>query len=726
MAVARVGNGIARLNLSGSQDLRILDLRLAQRLDSTTSGFKCEPLVSLGIRELNLDSSPLQELDSEGLIPLKRLHTLSLCQTELRNVWRVLSALRPLEIVSLSFNGNYFRPPIPSREARNLRSSLGVRMREEHTDYQSDQTPDSPDTTTTSQSESTSELSSVEGVQSEGSGSLDRGSDEAMDGIRSAEDEAPASTLQTYGREFRAGRRGGLTNLDGLPGNLDPYQYHSAERTNTNSWSPRLGTRETLFMDRGVMLSSAEPSLRGAAPLCAIKHYAEIFIDQMPTTLELFDSKAVTAEWRKFSRECVSQRYEMLPYGLDQVEPLMSLLQARQRGKLIMNHPYCRKAFAETSREKKENLCLPLEVGLHNQSSFRRQICSALASSDRKIGISSICEVRRRPRQFEYNPNVKDYMVVGSSNGDVLVINHLTNREVARGSSAGSSDQDSGTLAVLGLCWLNQHHWKFVSGTEIGTIQLFDVDHLASSGYNSGRFERFDRLTSLHVNCNDTRLIVSGYSLDVGVYDMETGSRVSVLRECHRRHINVVRFQHHSPFIFATSSFDRKIKLWDLRERASNGMSRPLYSRRSDEGNVMVIFSPDDRHLLVSAVDNEVRQYSTFDGRLVMQLEMEKLRSGANFTRSYYMNGSDYIITGSCQERGVRIFSARTGRLFKEIEADIAIMQSEEDCGLPIFVQSLRGDPFYDFNMSVLLTCDNTYPCAVVVKVDMLRDRISD
>lgn len=67
------------------------------------------------------------------------------------------------------------------------------------------------------------------------------------------------------------------------------------------------------------------------------------------------------------------------------------------------------------------------------------------------------------------------------------------------------------------------------------------------------------------------------------------------------------------------------------------------YSRSSNNGNVMVVFSPDDKYLLVSAVDNEVRQY-LLDGTIHTHFETPHRGSSHNYTRSYYMNGGDYII----------------------------------------------------------------------------------
>lgn len=96
--------------------------------------------------------------------------------------------------------------------------------------------------------------------------------------------------------------------------------------------------------------------------------------------------------------------------------------------------------------------------------------------------------------------------------------------------------------------------------------------------------------------------LVSGYSKNVALYDINSGRRLQVFADMHREHINVVKFANHSPFTFATSSFDHDVKLWDLRQSPV----RPCYTATSSKGNVMVCFSPDDHYLLASAVDNEV------------------------------------------------------------------------------------------------------------------------
>lgn len=138
---------------------------------------------------------------------------------------------------------------------------------------------------------------------------------------------------------------------------------------------------------------------------------------------------------------------------------------------------------------------------------------------------------------------------------------------------------------------------------------MYDIQHrsqIITGVYNSVgtvTFDEFDQLTSVHVNSTDELFLASGYSRNVALYDISSGRRTQVFTDMHREHINVVKFANHSPSIFATSSFDQDVKMWDLRQKPL----RACYTATSNKGNVMVCFSPDDHHLLASAVDNEVK-----------------------------------------------------------------------------------------------------------------------
>lgn len=149
---------------------------------------------------------------------------------------------------------------------------------------------------------------------------------------------------------------------------------------------------------------------------------------------------------------------------------------------------------------------------------------------------------------------------------------------------------------------------QLIAGSDNGSLKLCDIKPISSrnkgtnSSAHSFTFDEFDQLTSVHVNSTDEWFLASGYSKNVALYDIGCGRRLQVFVDMHREHINVVKFSNHSPSIFATSSFDQDIKMWDLRQKPIF----PCYTAASSRGNVMVCFSPDDHYLLVSAVDNEV------------------------------------------------------------------------------------------------------------------------
>jgi WD40 repeat protein len=227
--------------------------------------------------------------------------------------------------------------------------------------------------------------------------------------------------------------------------------------------------------------------------------------------------------------------------------------------------------------------------------------------------------------------------------------------------------------------------------------------------------DQFNELTSISVGADDRQYAVSGYSNNVGLFDLETGRCVETLHNLHSMHINVLKFANNDPNILVTSSFDRYVKKWDLRESRPGGYRRPVFERCSDDGNIMVCFSPDDNHLLVSAVDNEVRQYTACDGRLENLFDIPRSNKLGNYTRSYYMNGSEYVITGSCKEDVVRVYNAQSGQYVREIEFD------SERTGL-MYVQSLRANPLRDSNLSVLLACEDLVMHGATTQFELLAN----
>ncbi|XP_031110213.1 uncharacterized protein LOC116014320 isoform X2 [Ipomoea triloba] len=443
-----------------------------------------------------------------------------------------------------------------------------------------------------------------------------------------------------------------------------------------------------------------------ASPICFEKHYREYMITSLPH-LQVLDNMPVRKKDREIAKAVFSTSYEYLPYKRPHKESVLRVLHMRETG---TNNLYSRKS-ARVER--------PASRG-NSQFSYYRSLCAAkfgASSWPSANPLSQICNIINednkipQPRQFEYHPSDPSLMSFGTLDGEVVVVNHERGNIVTRIPPFGM------TNSVLGLSWLNKHPSKLLVGSDDGSLRLYDINHVREEAegyyYTSAPviFESFEHLTSVHVNSTDDQFLTSGYSKKVAIYDICSGKRIHMFSDMHTEPINVAKFANHSPNVLVTSSFDHDVKLWDLRQQPM----RPCYTASSSRGNVMVCFSPDDLYLLVSAVDNEVKQLLAVDGRLHTDFGIHSTGSAHNYTRSYYMNGRDYIVSGSSDESVVRICCAQTGRRLKDLYLE------DRDFGHSMFVQSLRSDPFRHFHLAVLATY--AHPCSKrdIIKVNLLE-----
>ncbi|KAG5548224.1 hypothetical protein RHGRI_013805 [Rhododendron griersonianum] len=436
------------------------------------------------------------------------------------------------------------------------------------------------------------------------------------------------------------------------------------------------------------------------SPICYEKHYREYMVASLPS-LKVLDNLSIEKTDKERANGIFSQHFEYLPYKRKNKESVVSILHKREIRASCTN--------SQNWRRK------PLYVSAKSQCFFSRSLSAAKVGSSawpllHPLSISGDESRSFRPRQFEYHPSDSSLMAFGTLDGEVVVINHENGKIVSYIPSLG------GMNSVLGLCWLKRYPSKLIAGSDNGSLKLCDIKPISSrnkgtnSSAHSVTFDEFDQLTSVHVNSTDEWFLASGYSKNVALYDIGCGRRLQVFVDMHREHINVVKFANHSPSIFATSSFDQDVKMWDLRQKPIF----PCYTAASSRGNVMVCFSPDDHYLLVSAVDNEVKQLLAADGRLHLDFNIVSTGSSQNYTRSYYMNGRDYVISGSCDENVVRICCAQTGRRLRDISLE------GKGAEASMFVQSLRGDPFRDFNMSILAAYIRPSSNSEIVKVNLL------
>lgn len=262
-----------------------------------------------------------------------------------------------------------------------------------------------------------------------------------------------------------------------------------------------------------------------------------------------------------------------------------------------------------------------------------------------------------KPRQFEFHPHVENVIAAGCIDGSVGIIDTDSNALLALDSSISHASDP-----ILALCWLHNTPERIMVGSGDGVLKVLNTSaarHCNESNLTVSEFQQFEQMTSVHVSCDDKHVIASGYSTVVPIYDLETQQVVRRFSDIHATHINISRFANTNPNLFATSSFDGCLKVWDLRVKAL----KPNYTIQNDNPIVMFAFSPNDQYILTSGEDNDVRQFITLDGRLQMRFDIPRTDAGDNYSRSYYMNNGDTVLSAGSLQPIVRQYNAYTGDL---------------------------------------------------------------
>lgn len=290
------------------------------------------------------------------------------------------------------------------------------------------------------------------------------------------------------------------------------------------------------------------------------------------------------------------------------------------------------------------------------------------------------------PRQFEYHPNYQDVILYGTQDGKVGIISTST-RTVTPLGVFGQDPYDP----ILGLCWFRKENSKFVVGSSCGELKYAELtlDKDPSVTPLTRSYAHFPHLSSVHINSEDSQLVVSGTTKNVTVYDLKTGQTTVEMKMIHSDSINISRFSNRSPTLLATCSFDTTIKLWDLRVPHSRG---PIQCMQSKKALVMVNFSPNDAFILSAGSDNEVHQFIVANGEKDLTFDIPKRHSSINFTRAYYSSSGKYIASGGSEEDCINILSSATGSMI---------------CSVPLFPGSVFPSPYVQVCLMRLLVMNS-------------------
>lgn len=187
---------------------------------------------------------------------------------------------------------------------------------------------------------------------------------------------------------------------------------------------------------------------RNPPPICYEKHYREYMIAVLPN-LKVLDNLPITKDEREKANEIFTRHFEYLPYNRRSKESVVSMLQKREIRSNLPYIPASRKKSATSSRK--------------SQYFYSRSLAAAKMGAWPTLHPLSLSggllrDERRsyRPRQFEYHPTDSNLMVFGTLDGEVVVINHESEKIVSYIPSLGAM------TSVLGLCWLKKYPSKVI------------------------------------------------------------------------------------------------------------------------------------------------------------------------------------------------------------------------------------------------------------------------
>ena len=319
-------------------------------------------------------------------------------------------------------------------------------------------------------------------------------------------------------------------------------------------------------------------------------------------------------------------------------------------------------------------------------------------------------------RQFEPHSN-GNIILAGTNDGETCLIDMQNSTHSYNISHLGKiMEHDKDKSQILALRWLTteSNTSKYLVGNSTGHIAFGNIDNLSVCNQYD-HFETlkplmfFKDLTSLHSDCLDSRLIVSGDSKNIKIFDIQTGAPCYTIENAHKEHINIVRYFNHNPNCFVSISSDMSCKTWDTRT------NREIYTIEGNKKLIMVSISPNDDYFITTGKDNEINQYLTYGGEHLFKCELPKSNSRDSCIRACYSFDGKLIFSGSTDDPYLNINSSSNGDLI----SSKLLFPGRQDSSL--YVQSLRSS-HKDNSCYVLAKYKKYQSTADLVKIVFNRD----
>lgn len=159
-----------------------------------------------------------------------------------------------------------------------------------------------------------------------------------------------------------------------------------------------------------------------------------------------------------------------------------------------------------------------------------------------------------------------------------------------------------------------------------------------------------DNVNSVAFSPHGTRIATGGADRTARIWDAETGEELFTLRG-HRQEVWGVAFNPGNENRFATASWDKTAKLWEI------SGSEFLRLRGHERGTDDVVFSPDGKRLATAGEDSTARLWDASTGQELLTLQHE----APVYCLAYTSDGTKLASAG--KDGKVRLWDARAGKL---------------------------------------------------------------
>lgn len=150
---------------------------------------------------------------------------------------------------------------------------------------------------------------------------------------------------------------------------------------------------------------------------------------------------------------------------------------------------------------------------------------------------------------------------------------------------------------------------KVYSSSYDGVVRCLDLQHKQCVELYREEDKRNDGLTYIDIACDNTVMYIGNSYGSVVAYDQRDKSAEAISYDVHDRKVTHLCCHPNTAHLFATSSLDKTVKIWDSR-KLDNKKLEPLCTATHGQSVTSVDWSPSGNKILTTSLDDTCRVYS--------------------------------------------------------------------------------------------------------------------